>query len=123
MCGSGFVFLFVCNARLILCEMQMVEDGIALMKLEKVELGDGVHMNKRGTLKWSCKTKSKLSYQLINLGRFVSLFPTCVGSCVFLPLDQWLPRAMHYVFIMFYEGLVLRCDDNTRWSSYKNLGI
>lgn len=107
--------LFLCYARFILCEMQMVKDEIALIKLQKVELGDGVHMNKRGTLKWSCKSKSHLSYQLISLGRFVSLFAIYVGSCVFLPLDQWLLRAMHYVFIMLYEGLVSRCDDNTRW--------
>jgi hypothetical protein len=32
--------------------------------------------------------KSKLSYQLISLGRFVNLFATYVGSCVFLLLDQ-----------------------------------
>jgi len=92
-----------------------VEDGIALMKLQNVELGDGVDMNKRGMLKWSCKVKSELSYQLISLEKFVSLFTTYVGSCVFLPLDQWLPRAMRYVFIMLHERLVLRCDENTRW--------
>jgi hypothetical protein len=70
--------------------MQMVEDGIALMKLQNVELGDGVDMNKRGTLKWSCKVKSKLSYKLISLERFVSLFAIYAGSCVFFLLDQWL---------------------------------
>ncbi len=40
--------LFVCNIQLILCGMQMVENGIALMKLPNVELGNGVDMNKRG---------------------------------------------------------------------------
>jgi hypothetical protein len=29
----------------------MVEDGTTLMKLQKIELGDGVIMNKKGTLK------------------------------------------------------------------------
>jgi hypothetical protein len=28
----------------------MVENGIVFIKLQKVELGDGVHMNKSGTL-------------------------------------------------------------------------
>jgi hypothetical protein len=59
--------------------------------------------------------KSKLSYQLISSERFVSLFAIYASSCVFLPLDQWLPIAMHYVFVMLYEGLVSRCDDNTKW--------
>jgi hypothetical protein len=52
----------------------MVEDGTTLMKLQKKELGDGVIMDKRGTLKWSYITKLELSYQLINLRRFASLF-------------------------------------------------
>ncbi len=91
-----------------------MEDGIALMKFQNVRLGNGVDINKRGTLKWSCKVKSELSYELISLEKFVSLFAIYVGSCVFFPLDQWLPRAMRYVFIMLYEGLVSRCDDNTR---------
>lgn len=90
-----------------------MEDGIALMKFQNVKLGDGVDMNKRGTLKWSCKVKSELSYQL-SLEKFVSLFAIYVGSCVSFPLDQWLPKAMCYVFIMLYDGLVSRCDDNTR---------
>jgi hypothetical protein len=59
--------------------------------------------------------RNQSCYQLISLGRFVSLFATYVGSCVFLLLDQWLPKEMHYVFIMLYEGLVLKWDDNTRW--------
>jgi hypothetical protein len=29
----------------------MVEDGIALMNLQKVEMGDGITMDKRGTPK------------------------------------------------------------------------
>jgi hypothetical protein len=50
----------------------MVEDGTTLMKLQKIELGDGAIMDKRGTLKWSYITKLESNYQPINLGRFAS---------------------------------------------------
>jgi hypothetical protein len=39
--------LFVCNVRLISTKPLMVEDGVALMKLLKVEKEDGVIVDKR----------------------------------------------------------------------------
>jgi hypothetical protein len=96
----------------------MVEDGTTLMKLQKIELGDGVIMDKRGAPKWSYITKLELSFHFINLGRFASLFIFVYidSCCVFLPLCQSLFKAMHYVLMMLYEGLVLKNDDNTKWS-------
>jgi len=46
--GIKFFLLFVCNGRLILLVLWMVEDGATLMKLLKIKLGDGVWLEIKG---------------------------------------------------------------------------
>lgn len=53
MWGKGFVCC-LCNARLIPSKLRMVKDGTTFMKLQKVGMGDGATMDKKGTSKW-CK--------------------------------------------------------------------
>jgi len=40
----------------------MVEDGTTLMKLQKIELGNAMIMDKKGTQKWNYIIKLELSY-------------------------------------------------------------
>jgi hypothetical protein len=66
-------FLFVCNTRLILSGLIMVEHIATMMKLQKI-VRDGKIMDKRRTLKWSYIMELKLNYQHVSLRIFACLF-------------------------------------------------
>jgi hypothetical protein len=80
MWGKGFVCC-LCNAWLIPSRLQMVKDGTTFIKLQKVGMGDGAIVDKKGTPKWCTHWVSgvKLSTYLFSWGwSFFELFTLAI---------------------------------------------